>query len=475
MPIINALSQLKQLTFPTQSLTEEQELKITALRQNMSSIFRQQQQFQIYKDDHDVSTARHCLLQKEIADALTTDVILYLFSYEEGRNLKIRTGLPIYRVIELGFSTEKEDIGRLWHYSAECDQQLQDSILEQYKENTQRICDAILLTLENITKAQHPLIENVSLSNLLEDYQISLHQLLEENKISFLALRRHNGFADHLKIPLKELLDSLYIYDLKKLYEEQQKLDNSSTPLNDFFNKRVRSIPNPYQNELQIDRIYGYINEAYYYYSCKCYRTSIKEQLLRNKDMTAVDILKLTEIYETAKMILADAKERIQYQIEQLSPPLQVILENAFVQADNVKEIDWTSITSPADYQCLLQTFLSQFIEYLNQTLQMEIPIPLLVIPTEGTTPIMPGQDLAVERASECHPLLAIESKDFSLPAELSLQRGANANLLRPEGFPTQSFFYRKLHDREYLTKHRNDDPIHRQLYDEQFGLVLRK
>lgn len=98
---------------------------------------------ELYKDE--VSIARHCLLQKEVADVLTPTVILWLFNSAQGRSHKLRSDLPtVHEVLTLGFLDNEDLIGMMWHYSSNYDECImQEKILSQYNRNTTRLIQAI--------------------------------------------------------------------------------------------------------------------------------------------------------------------------------------------------------------------------------------------------------------------------------------------------------------------------------------------
>lgn len=574
----------------------------------MTTAFQQQRDDKIFQDDEGISVARHCLLQKEVADVLTEDMIFFLFATEEGRNLMVMDELPIHHVIELGFHDGEELIGILWHYASGFDPIKQDEAMAQYQHHTLRICSAILSHEDTVSQAKEracahtsfthkttehqpslleeqlqeltdfPLRTHVTIQDLLDEYHIPLHLLLQENEITLEAICIHNGFAYSLKAPL----DALYIFDLDELYAIQKKLENNIQP--------------------DSTRIQLYINEALSYFHSKCYKETIKYQRQRCLATKPIDQQNLTQLgsaLQYARTQCSHAWKKIDYTMAQLSPELRIILIQAFQWSDHRSTINWELIISPSDYQPLLQTFADQFIQYLSQALQMNIPPYIIFAPeaTQKKTVILdtlPGKVVMIEADGNCFfhavahelarqklshsthmelreqsvqylknnpeilqiypyenelpeayitrmshsgvfaegPIIEVtamalniqieifqvnihrdgreSSSHFSIndgpdrrgmitiirleeegeqekqhylalerPIEVKneepIQLRSTAPLLRPEYFLTQSFFFNKLRDKQYLIEHRHDNPTIQHAYDEQYGLVITR
>lgn len=283
MTISKQLIQLKQAV--VNAAPEIHDVELLPTFQTMCEIMRSAFQYpHLYTDESAI--IRHCLLQKEVADALTPDVILWLFNTHQGQSVMLTDSLRVHQILELGFPEgEEELIAALWHYSSEFDQSKQEIIIRQYEENTKRIIGAIeaatALFHQNSSKnnvtthtssracegspgfsprdpsqarddvgheqlrnndfddfddcpeSWSPLISvsptllrtGVLIGRLAEESGMSIMDLLKAHHISLEALYRHNGFRD-----MKEPKENLYIEDLAALYAEQQELDDLKPP-----------------------------------------------------------------------------------------------------------------------------------------------------------------------------------------------------------------------------------------------------
>ena len=261
MTIFDQLIQLKSRA--VRATPEMRDLEQLPAFQTMCEVMRAAyKQPNLYTDE--IATARHCLLQKEVANALTPNVILWLFNTYHGQRMMLMDSLPVCKVLETGFF-EEELIAALWHYSSEFDSSKQEINLQQYVENTQRIMDAIrgatALSDENLTKyhddddwfgsfssppsivlptnrrTTHPLRIKVLMGDLSKEYGISILDLLKKNGVTIEALYRHNGFLD-----MKEPVENLYVDNLDALYA----LDDQQPPpirSNEFLPEQQQFLP----------------------------------------------------------------------------------------------------------------------------------------------------------------------------------------------------------------------------------------
>jgi len=209
----------------------------------------------------EVAIVRHCLLQKEIADALTPTVILWLFNTHQGQSIMLTDTLRVHQILELGFPEGGEElIAALWHYSSEFDESRQEIMIREYNENTKRIMDAIeaatALFHQNLSRnddiddwndagdwldpeawsppisvsptniaSATPLRAGILMGKLAAEYGMSITDLLKANNVSREALYHHNGLWD-----MNEPIENLYIEDLTALHAEQHGLDDPKPP-----------------------------------------------------------------------------------------------------------------------------------------------------------------------------------------------------------------------------------------------------